>query len=339
MPSSEIRILPAGFQGVVGCGFRASGYNATVSANIELSDLLQRLHAEAAADRSGHVATYIPELAKADSEAFGVAYCTADGRVGVVGDAEIPFTIQSVSKPFLYGLALDAHGRDAVARRVGVEPTGDAFNAIITLEQQTKRPHNPMVNAGAIAVASMVPGAAPADRLNHLLEGLGRYAGRRLHVDTAIYLSERATGHRNRAMAHLMLNFGMLEGAVEDVLDLYFQQCSVVVTARDLAVMAACLANGGIHPLTGERALDQGHVRDVLSVMFSCGMYDASGRWMHEVGLPAKSGVGGGILAVVPGRMGLAAFSPRLDDHGHSVRGMAVIRAISGALGLHVFGG
>ncbi|MEB3300327.1 MAG: glutaminase A [Candidatus Sericytochromatia bacterium] len=305
----------------------------------QLEALLRQVHAVAVGDASGEVATYIPELAKADPEAFGVAFCTVEGQVGTAGDAGTAFTIQSVSKPFLFGMALDAHGRQAVGQRVGVEPTGDPFNAIITLEQHTKRPHNPMVNAGAIAVASMVPGLAPADRLNHLLEGLGRYAGRRLHVDTSVYLSERATGHRNRAMAHLMLNFGMLDGAVEEVLDLYFQQCSVLVTARDLAVMAAVLANRGVHPLTGERALGEGHVRDVLSVMFSCGMYDASGRWMHEVGLPAKSGVGGGILAVVPGRMGLAAFSPRLDPHGHSVRGMAAIRELARALGLHVFGG
>ncbi|MEB3327935.1 MAG: glutaminase A [Candidatus Sericytochromatia bacterium] len=299
--------------------------------------LLEALHRDHLGLSDGAVATYIPELAKADPDAFGLALCTAAGEVLTVGDHDAPFTIQSVSKPFVYGMALDDHGRDAVLARVGVEPTGDAFNSIITLDERSKRPHNPMVNAGAIAVAALTPGAGPTERLDHLLAAMARFTGHRVAVDVSVFMSERSTGHRNRAIAHLMLNFGMVEASIDEALDLYFQQCAMLVTARDLAVMAGTLANWGVNPLTGERALAPAHVRDVLSVMYTCGMYDAAGQWAHDVGLPAKSGVGGGLIAVAPGRFGLAIYAPRLDAHGHSVRGVAVCRALSQRLGLHLF--
>lgn len=285
----------------------------------------------------GAVADYIPELAKADPGWFAICLCSPEGRIYEVGDARQAFTIQSVSKPLLYGLALDTYGREFVATRVGVEPTGDSFHSIIKLDEQSKRPHNPMVNAGAIAMTSLVQGVSPTDRLVRLLGTLERYVGHRVSVDMAVYTSERSTAHRNRAIAHLMLNFGMVEGNVEETLDLYFQQCSVLVDCRDLAVIAATLANQGVNPVTGERALEAGHVRDVLCVMLTCGMYDYSGEWAYQVGLPAKSGVGGGILAVAPNRWGIGVFSPRLDARGNSVRGIEACAALSERWGLHMF--
>lgn len=301
-----------------------------------LQAAIEELHAAHRADTEGRVASYIPELAKADPAAFGIAVCTPDGQLYEVGDTQRPFTIQSISKPFVYGMALEAYGREAVGARVGVEPTGDAFNSIITLDQDSKRPHNPMVNAGAIAMAALTPGSGPADRLNHLLAAFEGYIGHPVNVDMAVFMSERTTGHRNRAIAHLMLNFGMLEGSVDESLDLYFQQCAILVTARDLAVMAATLANQGVNPLTGRRAISREHLRDVLSVMYTCGMYDYSGEWAYRVGLPAKSGVGGGILAVAPRQLGIAVYSPPLDERGNSVRGIQVCKGLSERFGLHM---
>lgn len=285
----------------------------------------------------GNVASYIPELAKACPDWFSICLCSPDGQLYEIGDSRQAFTIQSISKPLVYGQALDTYGREFVSSRVGVEPTGDAFHSIITLDEQSKRPHNPMVNAGAIAMTSLLQGKTPTERLNHLLDTYKRYVGHPVTVDMATYTSERSTGHRNRAIAHLMLNFGMIEGSVEEQLDLYFQQCSVLVDCRDLSVIAATLANRGVNPITGDRAIHEEHVRDLLSVMFTCGMYDYAGEWVYEVGFPAKSGVGGGILAVVPNRWGIGIFSPRLDERGNSVRGIEVCKALSKRWRLHLF--
>jgi glutaminase len=220
---------------------------------------------------------------------------------------------------------------------VGVEPTGDAFNSLIRLDEKSKRPHNPMINAGAIATAGMIDGADSTARLKQLLEMFRRYIGHEVHVDVSVFVSEKTTGHRNRAIGHLMLNFGMIDANVDETLDLYFQQCSMLVNAGDLATIAATLANGGVNPVTGERAIEARYVRDVLSVMYTCGMYDYSGNWAYSVGLPAKSGVGGGIIAVVPGKLGIGIFSPPLDERGNSVRGIKVCQAMVEDLGLHVF--
>ena len=308
-------------------------YRAVVS---PLRAFLKDLHARYQPVREGVVADYIPELSKADPGWFGLCVATVDGQVFQFGDSEQDFTIQSISKPFVYGLALEDHGRDRVLERIGVEPTGDPFNSII-LEEDTKRPHNPMVNAGAIAAASLVEGPGPAERLNHVLEMFRRYTGREVKVDMSVFTSERATGHRNRAIAYLMLNFGMMPPNPEDALDLYFKQCSVLVNCRDLAVMAATLANGGVNPVSGERAISSQYVRDVLSLMHSCGMYDFAGEWAYKVGLPAKSGVAGGIIAVVPGQAGIGVFSPLLDRRGNSVRGIRACQELSEHFGLHVF--
>jgi len=311
----------------------------TKAAASPLRTYLKELHERLAAVRDGAPASYIPELAIANPDWFGLSIVTCDGRSYGVGDCEQPFTIQSISKPLVYGLALETHGRDYVLSRVGVEPTGDAFNSLIRLDEKSKRPHNPMVNAGAIATASLIRGSDSTDRLKKLLAMFRRYVGREVQVDMSVFVSERTTGHRNRAIAHLMLNFGMIDADVDGALDLYFQQCSVLVTSRDLAVIAATLANGGVNPITKERALDAQYVRDVLSLMYTCGMYDYAGEWAHSVGLPAKSGVGGGIMASAPGKLGVGVFSPPLDARGNSVRGIKACQAISGDLGLHMFDG
>jgi glutaminase len=303
-----------------------------------LRAFLRELHAKYQPLRAGAVADYIPELTKADPDWFGVCVVTVGGQVFEFGDSQQSFTIQSISKPFVYGLALTDYGRADVLAKIGVEPSGDAFNSI-ALEQRTKRPHNPMVNAGAIAAASLIKGEGPAERLDRALEMFRRYIGHAVTVDMAVFTSERATGHRNRAIAYLMRNFGMIDERVDEALDLYFKQCAILVTCRDLAVMAATLANRGVNPLSGERALAVEYVRDVLSVMYTCGMYDFAGEWAYKVGLPAKSGVGGGIIAVVPGQAGIGVFSPLLDEHGNSARGIRVCEELAERYGLHVFEG
>jgi glutaminase len=296
---------------------------------------LERLHERWQADGSGAVADYIPPLALADPEGFGIAVATTDGHCYEVGDSRQRFTIQSISKPFTYGVALRDLGLGAVDAKVGVEPTGDAFNSI-SLAPDSGRPLNPMINAGAITSASLIAGASPAEREARLLAAYSGFAGRPLEVETAVYESERDTGHRNRAIGHMLRSFGVLERDPEEALDLYFRQCSVAVDCRDLSLMAATLANGGVHPLTGERALEREYVDRVLSVMTTCGMYDSAGEWVVDVGMPAKSGVAGGVLAVLPGQLGIAVYSPPLDPHGNSVRGIEVCRQISDDLDLNL---
>ncbi|MES2994060.1 MAG: glutaminase A [Pseudomonadota bacterium] len=294
---------------------------------------LESLHAKYAGLRDGAVATYIPQLAQVDPDQFAICVATTDGRVYEVGDARARFTIQSISKPLTYGLALGDRGLDEVLRRIGVEPTGDAFNSI-SLEPDTGRPLNPMINAGAIAAASLVSGHSAEDKAARLLAVYSMFAGRPLEIDHAVFESERSTGHRNRAIGHMLRNFEIVDDP-EPALDLYFRQCSVAVDCRDLSLIAATLANGGVHPITGEHALDAVHVERVLSVMTTCGLYDAAGEWVFRVGMPAKSGVGGGILVVLPGQLGIGVFSPRLDAHGNSVRGLEVCKDLSRDLDLH----
>jgi glutaminase len=307
---------------------------ATALAPVE--DYLAELHRRISGVTGGKPADYIPELGKADPNLFGIAIATVDGQIYAVGDTEVPFTIQSVSKPFMYGYALQRHGREAVLKHVGVEPTGEAFNSIV-LDEVANRPFNPMVNAGAIAVAELMGGETQEERVANMLALFSGLAGRKLEIDMPVYGSELATGHRNRAIAYMMLNTGMITRDPNEVLDLYFKQCSVSVTARDLAVMAATLANDGTNPLTGETVLDTQYVRDMLSVMNSCGMYDYAGEWAYEVGMPAKSGVSGCIIAVIPGQIGICVFSPPIDSQGNSVRGIRVCQEISNEFQLHAF--
>jgi glutaminase len=294
------------------------------------------LHERHSRNAAGTVADYIPELTHADPEWFGICIATRDGVVYEVGDTRQPFTIQSVSKPFTYGLALADHGEEAVLAKIGVEPSGDTFNAI-SLRPHTGAPMNPLINAGAIAACGLVQGDGVDGRLSRILDTFSRFAGRPLDVDERVYASESATGHRNRAIGWMLRAFGVLPDEPTPTLETYFRQCAIRVTCRDLAIMGATLANGGVNPVTGKRALDAAYVDNVLSVMATCGMYDSSGEWLYRTGLPAKSGVGGGILAVQPARLGIGVFSPRLDEHGNSVRGIAVCRELAADLGLHIF--
>jgi glutaminase len=279
-----------------------------------------------------------PEIPGAEQKSFSICLATTDGEVFVAGDHDLPFALQSISKSFVYGLALEACGRERVLARVGVEPSGDAFNSIV-FDERHNRPFNPMVNAGALATTDLVgDGDAAEPALAHILNVLRRYPGNGdLEVDEDVFEAEMRTADRNRATAYLMRSEGMLEGDVEATLALYLRQCSVHVTCRELALMAATLANGGVNPATAERAFGSRHLRDILSVMYICGMYDFAGEWAYRVGIPAKSGVSGGVLAVVPGKLGLGVYSPGLDAYGNSVRGTAVCEEISQRLGLHVF--
>jgi glutaminase len=306
-----------------------------MSADSPIDAYLARLHEQWKGDDSGAVADYIPPLALADPGAFGIAIATTDGHHYEVGDSATRFTIQSMSKPFTYALALADRGFGAVDAKVGVEPSGEAFNSI-SLAPDSGRPLNPMINAGAITSTSLVAAASPAERERRILDFYGRCAGRPLEVDREVYEAERDTGHRNRGIGHLLRSVGILEGDPEEALDVYFRQCSASVDCRDLSLMAATLANGGVHPVSGERVLEREVVDRVLSVMTTCGMYDSAGEWVVDVGMPAKSGVGGGVLAVLPGQVGIAVFSPPLDPHGNSVRGVEVCRQISTDLDLNL---
>lgn len=285
----------------------------------------------------GAPADYIPELASAVTERLGLALCTASGRIYSAGDDEELFTIQSVSKPFVYALALQECGPDAVDRVVGMEPSGEAFNEL-SLDRNDKRPMNPMINAGAIAVNQLIrgPDASVEDRSEHIRALFSKLAGRTLEIDERIFGSELALAHRNLSIAHMLRSYGVIQDEAHDAVASYTRQCSILVTVKDLAVMSATLANGGVHPLTGERLLNTSACRLTLSVMSSAGMYDAAGRWMANVGIPAKSGVAGGLIGTLPGQLGIATYSPRLDQQGNSVRGVQIFNRLSHDMGLHL---
>lgn len=303
-----------------------------------IQQYIESLHGRLASLVEGAVADYIPELASVNPDWFGICVATHDGHLYEVGDTRQPFTIQSVSKPLTYGLALEQNGKEAVLAKIGVEPSGDAFNAI-SLQPDTGRPMNALINAGAIATCGLIAGDSAEQKTAHILETFSRYAGRTLEIDQKVYQSESATGHRNRAIGWMLHNFNILGGDPNPTLEAYFQQCAIRIDCRDLAIMGATLANGGVNPMTGARALAAQYVCNVLSVMATCGMYDASGDWLYQTGLPAKSGVGGGVLAVQPGRLAISVFSPRLDAQGNSARGVAVCRAIAEDLKLHLLDG
>jgi glutaminase len=299
-----------------------------------LLTFLEEAHARYRDDFSGAVANYIPELSKADPAKFGVAVATIDGHVYEVGDSAFPFTIQSVSKAFVFGLALELLGADHVESFVGVEPSGEAFNSIRL--NAKNQPFNPMVNAGAIACSGLIYAAKKDDAFELIRTVLGRFAGRQLSVDEAVYQSETATGDRNRAIGWMLRNYGIVGQNVDAVLDVYFRQCAILVTARDLAIMGATLSNGGVNPVTGEKVISPLAIARTLSIMTSAGMYDYAGEWTYRVGIPAKSGVGGGIVATLPSQIGLGTYSPLLDEHGNSARGLRFYESLSAHFDLHV---
>src|SRR5256884_8038472 len=307
---------------------------AWTSSKPPLLRFLNACHAEFAGETSGAVADYIPELGKADPAHFGISLATLDGHVYEVGDTQIPFTIQSMSKPFVFALALDTLGAARVESVIGVEPSGDPFNSIRLNAEN--HPFNPMVNAGAIACSGLIHEAKGDAAFDYIRQALGRFAGRELGVDDAVSASESATGDRNRAIAYLLRTNSVLKDRVDAVLDVYFRQCATLVPARDIAVMAPTLATRGINPVTGEQVLTPYAISRTLSVMTSSGMYDYAGEWIYRIGIPAKSGVGGGILAALPARLGLGSYSPKLDKHGNSVRGIKVCEALSSHYDLHM---
>jgi glutaminase len=302
----------------------------------EVQILIEQLHSELETHTEGQVATYIPELGKANPDHFGICLISSDGRTFEVGDCDQPFTIQSISKPFTFGMAIEELGHEKVFKHVGVEPSGDSFNSI-ELQNGTNKPFNPMINTGAITVTALLHALHGDHAFEHILDRFSAAAGRRLSMDESVYQSESRTGHRNRAIAYLLLNFGMVHEEAENALDLYFKQCSILVTCRDLAAMAATLSHMGQNPQTGKQVFEIRCVKDMLSIMFTCGMYDYSGQWAYEVGVPAKSGVSGGVIAVVNRQLGIATYSPRLDSHGNSNRGIKVCTELASRLGLHAF--
>jgi glutaminase len=302
----------------------------------EIDRILREAHAALLPLRDGEAPEQVP-LPEGSEDEFGIALAGIGGQVHGVGAVDRPFTIQSISKALCFCVALEQVGREAVLQRVGLEPSGDAFNGI-EFHAETQRPHNPMVNAGAIAISGMLRDTWGDGAFEAIRDRFSRAAGRPLGFDEAVYRAESATGHRNHAIAHLLLSVGALTAPVDPAVELYFRQCAILVTATDLARIGATLANGGENPWTGEQVFQRAAVRDTLAVMMTCGMYDSSGHWSYDVGVPAKSGVGGGILGVVAQRLAIATYSPRLDPKGNSVRGVAAFGRLSDALGLHLFG-
>ena len=302
----------------------------------QIQKIIDGIHQKYKVVDDGAVATYIPELGRANPTDFGICLVTVEGQVFTAGDWDREFTIQSMCKPFAFQLALERHGAGETLKHVGVEPSGEAFNSI-EFDPKTGRPFNPMVNAGAIAVASLIKQKPAAAGVEAFVEKMGKAAGRRLQVDEAVLASETLTGNRNRAIAYMLLNAGIIDDGVQDSLHQYFAQCSMLVNCKDLAMMAATMANIGNQPLTGEAVFDFQNLKHVLAVMFSCGLYDYAGNWAFEVGLPAKSGVSGGIFGVVNRQLGIAVYSPRLDAQGNSVRGILACKELASHLGLHAF--
>ncbi len=283
------------------------------------------------------VVSYYPPEMEARAEEFGLAGTNVDGTQWQVGDCDVRFPLHSISKVFTYGLALEDNGLAETLRRVGVEPSGDPFNSI-SFDETHHRPFNPMINAGALVAANMVKGATKEERAERLLDRNRVYTGNpSLEIDRAVLDEQLVSNDRNLGLSYLMRSLGMLHGDIDDTLYVYLAACSITVTAPELSTMGATLAHGGVNPLTGERALPREHLRTVISVMSMCGMYDAAGEWAHDVGIPAKSGVSGGIMGVLPSWFGLGVYSPGLDRHGNSVRGVAVCRELSSRFGLHVF--
>lgn len=285
----------------------------------------------------GQVADYIPALAKAPPDAFGVCVVGVRGRVFTIGDAEEEFTIQSISKLFVFAAVCDLLGADEARSQLGVNSTGLPFDSVMGVELNEDRTMNPMVNAGALATTSLVPGDTADDKFARIADALSVFAGRPLVMDEEVYASEEASNDRNRGIAHLLNGYGRMYGDPDVTTDAYTRQCSLRVSARDLAVMAATLADGGVNPVTGARAVSPTTCRRVLPVLATAGLYERSGDWLYDVGLPGKSGVSGGMVTVSPGKGGVGTWSPPLDEAGNSVRGRAIAAYLSDRLGLNLF--
>jgi len=310
---------------------KAAVAEALAPANIEAA--LDTAYAQFKGLQEGKNADYIPALAKVDPNIYGIALVTADGRVYTKGDITSEVSIQSISKVFTMAKVIEEQGPDAIANNMGVDATGQAFNSIVAIEQHKGSEMNAMVNPGAITATSMVSGATRDEIWNKILSYYGDFAGRPLSVNQEVFKSEADTNQRNQAIAKLMYAYGRIKDNPDRATDIYTEQCAVSVNAKDLATMAGTLANGGTNPVTGKVVLQSKYVPKVLAVMATAGLYDDSGQWLYRTGLPGKSGVGGGIIAVSPGKFGIAVISPPLDAAGNSVKAQKTIEAVSNALG------
>ncbi len=300
-------------------------------------DLITSVHERYATVMDGALSTVYPALTLADPEHFGISVVSVDGEVVQVGDTDVEFTIMSVAKPFVFALACQAVGADAVRAAVGVNATGMPFNSLAAIEAGPAGRTNPMVNPGAIATTGLVPGATHEDRWDVIRAGLSSFAGRDLPIDAQVFASASATNYRNQSMARLLQSFGRIAGDPAETVDLYTRQSCLSVTARDLAVMGATLADGGVNPITRAQVVDAETCRVTLAVMATAGLYETSGEWLYTIGLPGKSGIGGGIVTSAPGKGGLGTYSPLLDAAGNSVRGQLAARHLSQALGFNLF--
>lgn len=289
--------------------------------------------------KEGKLASYIPALLKADVNDLGIAIVNLDGDEYFAGNCDQKFTIQSISKIVSLMIALQDNGKGNVFKKVNVEPTGEGFNSIVKLETtETGRPYNPMINAGAIVTTSLIKGRTEEEKLKKLIDFMKKATNNpNITINEEVYISEKLTGNRNRALAYFMKSSGILDGNVEEVLDLYFRQCSIEANAKDLARLGAVLANDGIIPWSGEKLIDKEICKIVKSIMVTCGMYDASGEFAVRIGIPAKSGVGGGIIASVPKSMGIGVYGPALDEKGNSIAGLKVLEDLSRELNLSIF--
>jgi glutaminase len=317
---------------------QAGGAFAFAPSEGEIKAALDNAYSKVVNVKEGKNADYIPALAKVNSNIFGIALVTTDGRVYTEGDVKSEVSIQSISKVFTLALVMDQRGPDAIENTVGVDATGQAFNSIVAIEQYKGAEMNPLVNPGAITTTSMVKGDGRAAIWNSILRYYGDFAGRSLSVNAEVYKSEAETNQRNQAIASLMYAYGRIKDNPARATSIYTEQCAVSVNAKDLALMAATLANGGRNPVTGKVAMKSENVPGVLSVMATAGLYDDAGKWLFKTGLPAKSGVGGGIIAVVPGKFGIAAISPPLDKAGNSVKAQLAIAEVDKELHANPYG-
>ena len=299
--------------------------------------LLSEGHERFKSVNEGKVADYIPALARTPRGLFGLCVAGIDGAIFAVGDAEYEFSIQSVSKPFVFALVCQALGGEEARRKIGVNNTGFPFDSVMAIELNTDRTMNPMVNAGAIATSSLAPGATADAKWQFIQDGLSRFAGRKLTLNVDVYESEAATNQRNQGIARLLESYGRIYFDPLEATDVYTKQCSLNVTVKDLAVMGATLADGGVNPISKERVIDADRCKRVLAVLATAGLYEQSGDWLYEIGLPGKSGVSGGIVTVSPGKGGLGTFAPLLDSAGNSIKGQLVTKFLSERLGLNLF--
>ncbi len=317
-----------------GGGYISTGH---LPARGRVQSLIDEAHARFAANADGHSSRVYPALATVSADLFGICVVDTDGCVYTAGDTDVEFTIMSVAKPFVFALVCQALGPEVTRERLGVNATGLPFNSLAAVERGHQGRTNPMVNPGAIATTDLAPGADALAQWSFLLAGLSAFAGRELHVDETTYASASATNHRNQSMARLLQDYGRLHRDPAESVDVYTKQSCLAVTARDLAVMGATLADGGVNPVTGRQVVDPRTCRHTLAVMATAGLYETSGDWLYDIGLPAKSGIGGGIVTSAPGKGGLGTFAPPLDAAGNSVRGQLAARFLSEQLGLNLF--